>query len=90
MELENGKSTTILNGIKQVLSKFDLWKAIKMIIYDTTSINTGIHNGVVVSLQKKFKISSLPTPQYIGCQHYVLDLILRHVMDEFVLKYSLL
>lgn len=63
LELENGKSATILNAIKQVLNKYDLWKAIKMIFCDTTNVNTGTHNGVVASLQKEFNIRSLPTPQ---------------------------
>lgn len=27
---------------------------------------------------------SLDPPQYIGCQHHILDLLLRHVMDELL------
>lgn len=52
-----------------------------MIICDTTSVNTGKTKGVVTLLQNHFKSISLPPPQYIGCQHHVLDLILRYVMD---------
>lgn len=80
--LENGKSYTIFNGIKELLEKFNLLKSIKMIITDTTNVNTGRKSGVVTLLQNHYRSLSLPPPQYIGCQHHILDLILRHVMDE--------
>lgn len=80
--LENGRALTIFNGIKETLNKFNLWRSVKMIVCDTTSVNTGRINGVVALLKKHFQSISLPLPQYIGCQHHVLDLLLRHVMDE--------
>lgn len=82
--LENGKANTIFNGIKETLSKFDLWKCIKMIICDTTSVNTGSKNGVVTQLKNYYYSIHLPPPQYVGCQHHILDLLLRHVMDELL------
>jgi hypothetical protein len=53
-----------------------------MIIADTTSVNTGKKNGVVVRLQRKFLEKGASKPQFISCQHHVLDRILRVVMDE--------
>lgn len=53
-----------------------------MIICDTTSVNTGRTSGVVTLLQNHYKSLSLPPPQYVGCQHHILDLLLRHIMDE--------
>lgn len=82
--LDDGKAVTIYNAIKETLNKFDLWESIKMIISDTTAVNTGNHNGVVTQLQNYFKLINLPAPQYIGCQHHILDLILRNVMDEIL------
>lgn len=82
--LEDGKSLTIFNGIKETLDKFDLWNSIKMIVSDTTSVNTGKKHGVVILLQNYFKSIDLPLPQYVGCQHHVLDLLLRHVMDKLL------
>jgi hypothetical protein len=52
-----------------------------MIVCDTTSVNTGRKGGVVVRLQNEFLKKSLPKPQFIGCQHHILDLILRHLLD---------
>jgi len=53
-----------------------------MIIADTTSVNTGKRSGVVVSLKKMFSEKGFSQPQFISCQHHVLDRILRLVMDE--------
>ena len=53
-----------------------------MIVTDTTAVNTGRKNGVVVILQRQQKLLNLPVAQNIGCQHHVLDCILKHVMDE--------
>ena len=53
-----------------------------MIVTDTTAVNTGRKNGVVVILQRQQKLLNLPVVQYVGCQHHCLDCILKHVMDE--------
>ena len=54
-----------------------------MIFSDTTPVNTGQKNKVVVQLQRQFEQKRLEKPQFIGCQHHILDLILRNVMDQF-------
>lgn len=82
--LDNGRASTIYEGIKKQLDKFDLWKSIKMIVSDTTNVNTGKKNGVVTLLQQHYRVVGLPEPQYVGCQHHILDLILRYVMDELL------
>ena len=35
-------------------------------------------------IQQKFKEIGIPIPQYIGCQHHVLDLVLKHSMDQIL------
>ncbi|XP_017470992.1 PREDICTED: uncharacterized protein LOC108362494 isoform X2 [Rhagoletis zephyria] len=82
--LENGKSVTIFEGIKEILDRFYLWNSIKMIVCDTTNVNTGKKNGIVHYLQSCFEEKCLTPPQYVGCQHHVLDLILKHVMNELL------
>ena len=37
-----------------------------------------------MEFQQKFKEKGFPTPRYIGCQHLVLDLILKHSMDQIL------
>ena len=83
LELINAKGETIFNGIKTVLDEYDLWPAIKIIISDTTSANTGKFLGAVTRLQNHFVQLGLQKPLYIGCQHHVLDTILKHVMDDY-------
>jgi hypothetical protein len=53
-----------------------------MIISDTTAVNTGHQNGVVARLQRQCRQKGLDEPQFIGCQHYILDLVLRHLLDS--------
>ena len=66
---------------KKIIDEFDAWSSIQMIICDTTSVNTGRKNGIVIRLQKKFENKGFQKHQYIGCQNHVLDLILRHLLD---------
>ena len=82
MELDDGKAESITNGLADVLTEYDLWGAMKMLVADTTSVNTGKKTGVIVRLQKMFKARGNRAPQFISCQHHVLDRILRWVMDS--------
>ena len=78
---DSGSSECIFTQIKKIIDEFDAWSSIQMIICDTTSVNTGRKNGIVIRLQKEFESKGFQKPQYIGCQNHVLDLILRHLLD---------
>ena len=55
-----------------------------MIICNTKSANTGRRNGVIVQLRNKTATLGFEKPQYVGCQHHVLDTILKHVLNLFI------
>jgi hypothetical protein len=78
---ESGSAEDIFSPMKKLLDDFDAWKCIKMIVCDTTAVNTGRRNGIIVRLNKEFERKGLCRPQYVGCQHHILDLILRHLLD---------
>ena len=82
LSLKDGKSQTIFTAIKEVLNEYDLWSSIKMIVTDTTNVNTGKKTGVVTLLQEHYRHLGFAVPQYVGCQHHVVDLILKHFMNE--------
>ena len=82
LRLKDGKAHTIAEGIEKVIDEYKLWNAIKMIVADTASVNTGKKNGVVIALQRMFSQKGVSKPQFISCQHHVLDRILRVVMDD--------
>ena len=82
LHLKDGKAKTITEGIAKLVDEYNLWNAIKMIIADTTSVNTGKCSGVVVCLKRMFSEKGFSQPQFISCQHHVLDRILRLVMDQ--------
>ena len=71
LNLDNGKSETIANGISQVIDEFSLWSSIRMMIADTAPVNTGAHTGVVAKLQTMFTQKGYEAPQFISCQHHV-------------------
>ena len=48
---ENGSAENIFKGIVSILDDYDVWSSIKMIICDTTAVNTGHINGVVARIQ---------------------------------------
>ncbi|ESN97309.1 hypothetical protein HELRODRAFT_178094 [Helobdella robusta] len=82
--LPDGKATTIASAIQKTLDDYNLWAAIKMIVSDTTNVNTGSKSGVVVRLQKLFVQHGESAPVFIGCQHHILDRVLRHVCDALL------
>ena len=84
VKCESGKSNDIFEAFKKLLNDFDAWKCISMIICDTTAVNTGRLNGIVVNIQNEMETRGFTKPQYLGCQHHILDLLLKHVLDHFV------
>ena len=49
--LPDGKFATITAAIHNVLDEYSLWPAIKIIVLDTTNVNTGSKSGVVMNLR---------------------------------------
>ena len=54
LDLPNGKADTVVKGITAVLDEYNLWKSIKVIVADTTNVNTGRRNGIDIQLQRLF------------------------------------
>ena len=50
LTLPDGKSLTIFNALVDVLNEYNAWNQIKVIITDSTNVNTGNKNGVVTLL----------------------------------------
>lgn len=81
---KSGSSEDVYHALEEIIEEYNAWSSIKMIICDTTAVNTGRLNGVVARIQRTMVGKGLQMPQYIGCQHHVLDRILRHVLDFYV------
>ena len=82
VELTNGKGKTIFDGIKAMLDEYNLWSSIKIIVSDTTAANTGKCLGAVTWLQNHLEDIGQEKPAFIGCQHYILDTIMKHVLND--------
>ena len=80
---ESGSANDIRKPLEMLLDEYDAWSSIKMIISDTTRVNTGCSSGVVAQLNQCFENKGFNKPQFIGCQHHILDTILRHVLNKY-------
>ena len=80
--LKSGKAKDIFERIKIVLDDFQIWSNVKLIIAGTKNTNTGYKNVVVSLLQKACINLGFQPPQFIGCHHHVLDLLLKHVTNS--------
>ena len=47
-------------------------------------MNTGKLNDIVVNIQNERETRGFTRPKYLGRQHYIQGLILKHVLDHFV------
>jgi len=47
--------------------------------FDTTSTNTGIHNGAIMVIQKAFDKRLL----FLACSHHILEIVASAVFDLF-------
>ena len=69
------KHSTASEETKIILDTFDKWKIerdlIIGIVFDTTSINTGIRSGVAVTLEQTFGTKLL----LLVCRHHALELL---------------
>ena len=52
--------------------------------YDTTAVNNRRLSGVVVKIQNDMEKFGYSKPKFIGCQHHILDTILRHILNNLL------
>lgn len=84
LKCESGSAAAIHKELHQLIDEYDAWENIRMIICDTTAVNTGRLHGIVKLIQDDVLSKGFQKPQYIGCQHHVLDLLLKHVMNFLI------
>ena len=51
--MQSRSDKDIYSSIKLLLDEYDAWKDVKIIILDTTAVNTGHKIGVVVRFKKR-------------------------------------
>ena len=84
VKCESGSAKAIHKELHQIIDEYNAWENIVMIICDTTAVNTGRLHGIVKLIQDDVLSKGFQKPQYIGCQHHVLDLLLKHVMNFLI------
>ena len=84
LKCESGSAKAIHKELHQLINEYNAWENIRMIICDTTAVNTGRLHGIVKLIQDDVMSKGFQKPQYISCQHHVLDLLLKHVMNFLI------
>src|SRR6218665_3817405 len=51
---DSGSAENIFIPLQALLDEYNAWRSVKLIISDTTAVNTGHRNGVVARLQRQF------------------------------------
>ena len=84
LKCESGSAATIHKELHQLIDEYDAWENICMIICDTIAVNTGCLHRIVKLIQDDVLSKGFQKPQYIGCQHQILDFLLKHVMNFLI------
>lgn len=83
-KLPNGTGECIARAVYDLLVEWNLQDYVQAMGFDTTSANTGIHNGACTILERKLQRNLLNLP----CRHHISELILKSVFEIKVCKAS--
>lgn len=83
-KLPNGTGEGIANAVYDLLVEWNLQDHVQAMGFDTTSANTGVHNGACTILERKLQRNLL----YLACRHHISELILKSVFELKVCKVS--
>ena len=77
--LSGGHGQEILEGLVQLLQDWGITgDHIVGMCYDTTVTNTGVNNGVCITLENHLGHQLL----YLACRHHILELHVKHVANS--------
>ena len=78
IEIKNGTGITMATETLKILKKYNSISSLEAIVLDNTSANTGVDNGLVVTLERLLNRRI----HLIGCVLHQNELPLRHVIAE--------
>lgn len=76
-KLESSTGENIAIAVHGLLMEWNLIDRVKAMAFDTTSSNTGIHNGACNLLQSFSGLELMPLP----CRHHIYEILLRDVFE---------
>ncbi|XP_057330890.1 uncharacterized protein LOC130671178 [Microplitis mediator] len=66
-------------AILRTLDEWSLSRYVKAMCFDTTAVNTGIHSGTCVKIEKALGRDLI----YLPCRHHIYELILRNAFEVY-------
>ncbi|GBP71070.1 hypothetical protein EVAR_49408_1 [Eumeta japonica] len=77
MDSESAQNQT--TAILRTLDEWGLSRYVKAMCFDTTAVNTGIHNGTCVEIEKALGRELI----YLPCRHHIYELILKSAFEVY-------
>lgn len=77
-KLQSGTGEAQASAVFRILNDWHIADKVVGMSFDTTSVNTGAHNGTCVLLEKKLKKNLL----HLACRHHVFEIIISAVFKH--------
>ncbi|XP_044577706.1 uncharacterized protein LOC123260590 [Cotesia glomerata] len=78
-KMDSGTAENQTSAILRTLNEWSLTRYIKAMCFDTTNVNTGIHRGTCVEIEKALGRELI----YLPCRHHIYEIILRSAFEVY-------
>ncbi|XP_074114148.1 uncharacterized protein LOC141537202 [Cotesia typhae] len=77
--MNSGTAVNQTSAILSTLSEWGIIKYVKAMCFDTTAVNTGIHNGTCKEIEKILGRELI----WLSCRHHIFEIVLRGAFEVF-------
>ncbi|XP_074096106.1 uncharacterized protein LOC141525489 [Cotesia typhae] len=77
--MNSGTAVNQTSAILSTLSEWGIIKYVKAMCFDTTAVNTGIHNGTCKEIEKILGRELI----WLSCRHHIFEVVLRGAFEVF-------
>ncbi|XP_074113966.1 uncharacterized protein LOC141537025 [Cotesia typhae] len=77
--MNSGTADNQTSAILSTLSEWGITNYVKAMCFDTTAVNTGIHNGTCKAIEKTLGRELI----WLPCRHHIFEIILRSAFEVY-------
>ncbi|XP_044575089.1 uncharacterized protein LOC123258888 [Cotesia glomerata] len=78
-KMNSGTAVNQTSAISSTLSEWGIIKYVKAMCFDTTAVNTGIHNGTCKEIERILGRELI----WLSCRHHIFEIVLRGAFEVF-------
>ncbi|XP_074106891.1 uncharacterized protein LOC141532455 [Cotesia typhae] len=78
-KMNSGTADNQTSAILSTLSEWGITNYVKAMCFDTTAVNTGIHNGTCKAIEKTLGRELI----WLPCRHHIFEIILRSAFEVY-------